>query len=94
MFMGVLCNHTVKTHFLYAAAFFFLPPRSIIFVWFFLELLVSHHLSYLQHTRDSRLSVFVLCIYDSIAGHSHTVTIHSRVFLYSHYNAVNIQSSA
>ena len=70
MFMGVLCNHTVKTHFLFKQQHSsFLPaaePTGLFtsekhyFLSDFLELFVSHH------TRDSRLSVFILCIYDSI----------------------------
>jgi len=52
--------------------------REALFLSGFLELLVSIQL----FTRDSRLSVKIPCIYDSIAGHSHSVTIHSRMFVF------------
>lgn len=82
MFMGVLCNHSVKTHFQFTwrnAVFFILyTSEKHYFCLVFLELLVSIQL----FTRDSRLSVKIPCIYDSIAGHSHSVTIHSRMFVF------------
>ena len=52
--------------------------REALFLSGLLELLVSIQL----FTRDSRLSVKIPCIYDSIAGHSHSVTIHSRMFVF------------
>ena len=54
--------------------------EALFFVWFFRAFSVTSIICILV-IRDF-LSVFILCIYDSIAGHSHSVTIHSRMYVF------------
>ena len=53
---GVLCNHTVKTHFLYAAAFFITSEKHYFCLFFFRAFSVTS--SFILVIRDYLFSFF------------------------------------